>query len=296
MSDHLSDTPQDHDLERLLALLADRATTPLTIEEERELERLMGQVHDAPEIAASFDAVEGALVESQHATREPLPAALRARLAAQGRALVSGGAIEADAPAPIPIARQLTGPTPGDASRSRGARPILSNLGWLVAAAAIVLAAAAWWPTGATEDLPPTASDRRTALVRDDASAISLVLDPSGDPSAQEVVADIVWSTARQEGYLRVRGLAINDPSREQYQLWIYDSSRDDRYPVDAGVFDVAMASIDPVTRDVVIPINPKLAVGRAQMFAVTIEPPGGVVVPSGERILLRAVVATGLG
>ena len=38
---------------------------------------------------------------------------------------------------------------------------------------------------------------------------------------------------------MRFRGLAANNPTQIQYQLWMFDAERDERYPVDGGVFDV---------------------------------------------------------
>ena len=83
---------------------------------------------------------------------------------------------------------------------------------------------------------------------------------------------------------MRFTGLAANDPDQLQYQLWIFDAGRDDRYPVDGGVFDV------PVGADeVVVPIRASLPVGEVALFAVTVEKPGGVVVSSRERIAVLA-------
>ncbi len=289
MAEEISNAPGSPDEERLLALLGDRATTGLSVEAEQELGVLMGRVADAEAIARSFDRVEGGLVALEHGPGEALPAGLRARLAGEGRALVAaqGGVAEA----PIPFWRAGPGQSAGD-GRS-GA--FLARLGWLVAAAAVLQAAAAWWPSGGGVPEVVSPADRRSALAREDESAVHVDLDPATEAVAQGVVADIIWSDARQEGYLRVRGLAINDASLQQYQLWIYDAARDDRYPVDGGVFDVALASIDPLTRELVIPIRASLRVGRAQMFAITLEPAGGVVVP-GERLLLRGVARLGLG
>jgi len=51
--------------------------------------------------------------------------------------------------------------------------------------------------------------------------------------------------------FLRLKGYVANDPAGAQYQLWIFDAARDDRYPVDGGVFDV------PAGRDeVLIPVH----------------------------------------
>lgn len=96
------------------------------------------------------------------------------------------------------------------------------------------------------------------------------------------VGGEAYFDPATGEGLLEIAGLARNDPSREQYQLWIFDAERDERYPVDGGVFDV---SGDGRT---LVPVRARLTVARPVMFAVTIERPGGAVV-SDRRIALLA-------
>ena len=104
------------------------------------------------------------------------------------------------------------------------------------------------------------------------------------DPTAQGAAGDVIWSADQQEGYMRFRGLAANDPTKFQYQLWIFDSARNTDYPVDGGVFDI------PVGADeVIVPITARLPVSDAVLFAITVEAPGGVVVSSRERIALTA-------
>ncbi|MFM8633793.1 MAG: anti-sigma factor domain-containing protein, partial [Planctomycetia bacterium] len=98
-------------------------------------------------------------------------------------------------------------------------------------------------------------------------------------------LGDVVWSPSRQRGFMRIRGLAANDPGKEQYQLWIFDAERNADYPVDGGVFNVTADG------EVVVPIDPRLPVGRATLFAVTVEKPGGVVVSTRERVPLLAAV-----
>ena len=83
------------------------------------------------------------------------------------------------------------------------------------------------------------------------------------------------------------RALAANDPAKNQYQLWIFDGGRDERYPVDGGVFDVGASQ-----GEVVIPISAKVRVHDPKMFAVTVEKPGGVVVSKRERVVVAAKVA----
>jgi len=83
---------------------------------------------------------------------------------------------------------------------------------------------------------------------------------------------------------MKIGGLAANDPGEFQYQLWIFDQGRDERFPVDGGVFDVPSGA-----DEVIVPISAKLDVDRPYLFAVTVEKPGGVVVSSRERIAILA-------
>jgi anti-sigma-K factor RskA len=71
--------------------------------------------------------------------------------------------------------------------------------------------------------------------------------------------------------------------------LWIFDGTRDDRYPIDGGVFNIPSGQ-----SEVIIPITAKLEVRDPAMFAVTIEKPGGSVVSSRDRIVVLAPVAAG--
>ncbi len=104
------------------------------------------------------------------------------------------------------------------------------------------------------------------------------------DPAGSSVSGDVVWDPATQTGYMRFVGLRRNEPNAEQYQLWIFDARRDERYPVDGGVFDISGGAQGDV-----IPIKAKLSVGVPLMFAVTIERPGGVVVSDRARIAALA-------
>ena len=54
------------------------------------------------------------------------------------------------------------------------------------------------------------------------------------------------------------------------------------------------LADIPAGATEVVVPIDAKVAVGEPYLFAITVEPPGGVVVSSRERIALVAQPTTG--
>jgi len=96
------------------------------------------------------------------------------------------------------------------------------------------------------------------------------------------VGGEVCFDASTNDGILVIEGLAPNDPAREQYQLWIFDAARDERFPVDGGVFDV------PKHGRAIIPVVARLPVSKPLLFAVTVEKPGGVVV-SDRRIALVA-------
>lgn len=95
------------------------------------------------------------------------------------------------------------------------------------------------------------------------------------------VRGEVYFDPETDEGILEIEGLAPNDPTVEQYQLWIFDSERDERYPVDGGVFDVGNPS------RVLIPVRARLGVSQPVMFAVTVEKPGGAVVSDRRTALV---------
>lgn len=268
-------------------LLADRALDGLTDAEARELEALGDAGDDAFERAAAA----AALAELERAgDGAPLPEALAARvLAAAPRAAVAAPRAAPAPTAPAPLDRsRLEGRPASGRRRDRG-----RALAWSAAAAAAVVAAFGWLrPPRVVEHTqvvvrevaprPPTPAEARAALLAGSPDVKTLSWSATKDPSAQGASGDVVWSEARQQGYMRIRGLAANDPGLAQYQLWIFDAQRDDAHPVDGGVFDVQGG-------EVVVPIHAAIRVFAPKLFAVTVERPGGVVVSKRERIVLTA-------
>jgi anti-sigma-K factor RskA len=102
-----------------------------------------------------------------------------------------------------------------------------------------------------------------------------------------QITGDVVWSDDKQTGYMRFRGLPKNDATKEQYQLWIFEDAKLEPHPKDGGVFDVTADG------EVIVPINAKLLTKSPKVFAITIEPPGGVVVSKREKIAALAKVTT---
>lgn len=183
---------------------------------------------------------------------------------------------------------------------------------WLVAAAAILVAFVATRrpPEPAPVALntaPPAASvvvtaapsavasvsvaARSPAEQRDEVLALPgtqrIAWTATKDPAATGATGDVVWHNGVQRGAMRFSGLAPNDPKKSQYQLWIFDAERDQAFPVDGGVFDVGPSG------EVIVPIAAKLPVHQPKLFAITVEPPGGVVVSKRERIVLTAALGS---
>jgi hypothetical protein len=157
----------------------------------------------------------------------------------------------------------------------------VAALGWLVAAALLLVL----FPFGPFAPGEPDVFTLRETLVADATDLVRASWTATEDAAALEASGEVVWSSDRQEGYMLFRGLEPNDPTENQYQLWIFDPTRADweAKPVDGGVFDV------PSTGEVVVPIEAKLGVSETALFAVTVEVPGGVVVSERERIVLTA-------
>jgi len=296
---------------RLAELLAAEAAADLSATEREELERLLAPAPaaDREQLMRAAGLAQVVFIHGDARAARPLPGALRERLRRQGDAWQAGrnAAAGTTTVADLDVARRrreevrpatatpsVAAPTPGAATPSAGTASAIGNarssnprrglagLGWYAAAA--VLAAALVLrvlpgPVGAA----PDPADRRAALLQAAPDVVRIAWGPSTEAGFASADGDVVWSTERQEGYLRLAGLPPNDPAREQYQLWVVDPDRDAR-PVDGGVFDVGPGG------EVIIPIDAKLRVGRPAAFAITLEKPGGVVVSDGPLLLVAAV------
>jgi hypothetical protein len=288
--------PHDQPDEALVDLLVKQVTEGLSQAEERALDVLDSA--DAAMQLRAFEHAAAAVTLAALAAPEALPAALRARLEREANTLTAP-ALTAPAVSPGVVAFDRAKGAP-QATVGRPASG--SSLGWLAAAACLVLAVFGWLrhppevaaPVAEVHVEPPpvqvapppaepTPSAARAALLAR-ADSVKITLGATKDPAAQGVTADVVWDPVTHTGFAHFAGLKSNDPHVLQYQLWIFDATRDKRYPVDGGVFDVPADS-----PDVVIPIRATLPIRQVAAFAVTVEKPGGVVVSD-----LSHVVALG--
>lgn len=263
----------DENMDRLTALLIDEAAFGLDQEELQELDTLLPRESqtDRDEFMALAGLVQTAFVLKDASGAEGMPADLKQRIGA--RQMSTRAANE-----PVPET-----PQHGDVvelAPGRGERRNLTQWsGWLLAAA-IALVFVFSRPAVETGT---TTVDLRLQLIADAADVTVVDFAPGDTDPFRNVSGDVVWSSEQQAGFLRLAGLPVNDPTVNQYQLWIVDPARDAR-PVDGGVFDIT------VDGEVVIAIDAKLAVATPAAFAITLEQPGGVVVSDGPLLVVAAV------
>lgn len=298
---------QEAHRDELFDLLAERATTGLDAAQEERLGLLLSEDDAQTAMKADhFDLAAAALELTLLSQNEAIPASVELRLQREARRFAAGLPRSNVRPFRPREAAAEAAPATATSAKLPAAttRPLLP---WLVAAVFALAAITGWWrvylltgiavsPSGPfAEGIQPggqPGSDIRPAANVDPARAREALLAAKAqslpwtltqDPAAQGVTGDVVWSPEDQRGYLRFQNLPANDAKVFQYQLWIFDATRDERFPIDGGVFDV------PAGGEVVIPIDAKLPVREAAVFAVTIEKPGGVVVSSRERIVVLA-------
>jgi anti-sigma-K factor RskA len=190
--------------------------------------------------------------------------------------------------------------SPASPDKEISGSPWFAWLGWAVAAAACIALAVNIFVMRPSEpqvaQIPQmteaprvlTPAERREEMLKSSASMVKAEWALGNVKDIKTISGDVVWSDEMQAGYMRFRGLPANDPHKETYQLWIFDKTQDKATPIDGGTFDV------PAEGEVVIPINAKLNARDPEMFAITIEKPGGVVVSKREKIATLAKVEAG--
>jgi anti-sigma-K factor RskA len=253
--------------DRLDELLADEAAGVL---ESTTAEELAGLVVRHPAVPRDGLLQAAALAQVAFLRRGPMqrmPAGLASRLASQGQAQ---------------LVRQAAARRPVVKTTSRPASRMVSTLGWALAA---MLAVAFVVVRNEPSVVTPTvdAVSARTSLLSSAPDVLTLPWAPPVVAGYARVTGDVVWSQSRQQGYLRLANLPVNDQARSQYQLWIVDQERD-THPVDGGVFNVSVAG------EVIIPIQAKLLIRSPKAFAITAEQPGGVVVSAGPLLVVASI------
>ena len=278
----------------LYDLLTKKAIHGLDDAEQRHLDSL--DMGNADAEFRSLEMTAAAIGMAGLGSEEPLPAHLRLKIMADAGSYVVDRNAQTMA---WPPATDRSG-SAYESEQDEKTGSWFGWLGWATAVAACIVLALNLWFTRVQPSLEvaenkppveaprtPTAAEQRDQMMGTATDVLKATWAPGNVKGLTQMVGDVVWSDEKQTGYMRVRGLPVNDTTKETYQLWIYDKTRDDAHPIDGGVFDVSSSG------EVVIPINAKLKAQHPTMFAITMEKPGGVVVSKGAKIAALATVET---
>ncbi len=283
--------------ESIIELLIQKATFGLDREELRQLEQIKAEAGIKED--DSFDLAAAAIGLVDLEIDEQLPAGLSARIAASADEFFASAQDQQRVPSTVG-----TESSAGDDEYQKiftvEPRKSWNWLGWAVAAAACVALVVNVWitrtnPSPLATNIPtPTVSPEKLTPEQEFASLVSSQPNITKASWAvgnlkdlKEIGGEVVWSDEKQKGFMRLRGLPINDKNKETYQLWIFDKTQDKATPIDGGTFDIEHPG------DVIIPINAKLKAQGAELFAITVEKPGGVVVSKRGKIAALATVET---
>ena len=263
--------------EKLRDLLADQVTLGLSDEEARELGELLGSA-DGSMDAQSFEltAAAIALAETMY---EPMPAGLEAKLARAAEEYFGTAKSEIHESIHDQPTQAFKWKEP------KASKSFFDWFGWAAAAAAcIALAITFFYNQNRINELqakveqltPKSVPEETLAQKRDRLKAAGAEIAraewTAGNVKELNVTGEVVWSDAKQEGYMTFRGLPVNDPNLQAYQLWMFEDAKLEEFPKDGGVFNVTSEG------EVIIPIDAKLRTTSPKAFAITIEKPGGVV------------------
>ncbi len=281
----------ENEKEKMLELLSDKAVFGLTDAEFAELAKLE---ESFPELSDdSFELAAASIGMLNLETKEPMPAHLQAKIAADAEQFFASHQAAVATSEPAAEKEEFQKVFAFEPQKS-----IWSWLGWAVAAAAgLILAVNIYTtridpgnlaggkptPTSTPEIKLTPAQEREQllALAKDAVQSNWGDLDPTKPKNVQ---GDVVWSNSAQKGFVRFRNLPVNDKTKQTYQVWIFDKNQEK--PVSGGTFDVNENG------EVVVPIDSALKIKEPTMFGVTAEKPGGVVVSDLKNVMAVAKVS----
>lgn len=279
----------EKDKEKLLELLADQAIFGLNEQESAELVRLKQRFPDWEDV--SFETAATVISLSKLPVQEQLPAHLREKITAQAESHFSGDETVTEDSGTTPTMSEIS------IVETEPANTFGWNwLGWAVAAVALVALGINIWflqtqPTTTEIAKNPTPTVTPTPTLNEKFNQLLASNDTiKADFAPKEFESfkgDVVWSNAEQKGFVRVKGLPVNDKSKSTYQFWIFDAEQGEKTPVSGGTFDV------DENGEVIIPINADVKVSNPKAFAITVEKSGGVVVSKQEKVAGIAKIET---
>lgn len=301
-------SPSDPRRQRAEELLLDRATVGLDAGEHAELELLCAELGlDSDD--ESFDLAAAAFAVAA-TPQERMPAALREKIAgaARGASGVEGGVSDAERRELKLVGSEPLRMRPQPTRLELVTYKLMAYSGWIAAAASLAFAATLYFgrapvllpPTNsgivmAPVTAPESPTDRARATLdrilnsHDSQAVVAPLMEADGSSGPPAPVGQVVWSNDSNEGVLVLANLPAIDTPGDAYQLWVVDALRDERFPVDAGTFNV-----EPGTNKALIQFSAKLPVAYPRAFAITIERAGGNVVSTQSPVVVGMPLPSG--
>ena len=281
--------------ERMLDLLTDQILFGLSEDESAELKELQTLF---PELKNdnSLELTASAIGLTNLEEIEPMPAHLRTRILADAdeyfASTKSAKVLRFE-----PNLREVKAESREEETQKtfefEPKRPFIQWLGWAFAGLACVALGISLWANLQKPQIREVYVENKPKVLSVNeqynnllSSAKDLKKTTWTNPKDEkQVLGEVVWSETEQKGFMKFTGLAANNAAQETYQLWIFDETQDPKTPIDGGVFDIA------ANGEVLIPIKPTLKFKNANLFAITVEKPGGVMVSKREKLVALAKV-----
>lgn len=156
----------------------------------------------------------------------------------------------------------------------------------LAASVALLTAGALWLPLH--DNASPSRAElaaARTELMQNAPDAVRVDWEHAERSSDGGGVSGyVVWSDARQHGYMTFRDIPSNDPEAYQYRAWLFGRDNLAGSPISIGVFN-APDDAD----EVIVPIRNRVPVHEAERFGITREPAEAGLYSDDDTLLLLA-------
>lgn len=276
--------------ERMLDLLTDKILFGLNEEESaelKELETLFPELKNDNSLELTASAIGLTNLEEI----EPMPAHLRTKILADADnyfATAKNANVLPFQPNLREVKTENIGEEIQQTFEFEPKRPFMQWLGWAFAGLAGIALAFSLWANlqkpktvEVVREVPPkvlSVNEQYNNLL---ASAKDLKKTSWVNPTNEkEVIGEVIWSEAEQKGFMKFTNLAANDAAKEDYQLWIFDETQDEKTPIDGGIFDVKENG------EVLIPIKANLKFKNPKLFAITKEKEGGVMVSDRKNLV----------
>lgn len=247
-------------------LAAEYALDALDPESARAFEAMLA--NDAELKALADDLRETAAAMALDAPAHLPPPELRERILSRIRAEAEAGTTATMTPIATP-------PTVAPVQPKGG----LNLLPWALAAGFAITTAALWMERGSLQqDRVALLQEARELRDRDTLAKVKIATLSSQVEAYSKATAVIVWDAEKQHGVVKLTNVPQAGAGKD-YQLWVIDPKYP--VPVSGGLVPVNAEGIARVS------FAPDHPISKADKFAISVEPAGGVPKATGPIVLL---------